>query len=131
MTMNDDTMAARLFLTLAALAGALAVITGAFGAHALKTRLAPDLLLVWQTAVQYHFWHALALGLIGLVAMHMPTSGALRAAGWLMVAGLLIFSGSLYLLAFTGIRWLGAITPLGGVAFIGGWCALAWAVWRH
>jgi uncharacterized membrane protein YgdD (TMEM256/DUF423 family) len=125
-----DLATARLFLTLAALAGALAVMSGAFGAHALKARLTPDLLAVYQTAVQYHFWHALALGLIGLVATQLPDSGALRVAGWLMVAGLVVFSGSLYVLALTGLRALGAVTPLGGLAFIAGWLALAWSVWR-
>lgn len=130
-TKPDLNPAARRMLTLAALAGALAVMTGAFGAHALKARLTPDLLTVWQTAVQYHFWHALALGLIGVLGLHWPDSRALRVAGWLMVAGLLLFSASLYALALTGLRGLGAVTPLGGLAFIGGWLALAWAVWRR
>lgn len=130
-TQPDLNPAARRMLTLAALAGAVAVMTGAFGAHALKARLTPDLLVVWQTAVQYHFWHALALGLIGVLALHRPDSRALRAAGWLMLLGLLLFSGSLYALALTGVRGLGAVTPLGGLAFIGGWLALAWAVWRR
>lgn len=122
---------ARFFLLLAALAGALAVMTGAFGAHALKARLTPDLLAVWQTAVQYHFWHALALGLIGLLTQQLPDSRALRVAGWLMVAGLPLFSGSLYVLALSGLRGLGAITPLGGLAFIAGWLLLAWALRRR
>jgi len=126
--LNPD---ARRTLTLAALAGALAVMTGAFGAHALKAKLTPDLLAVWQTAVQYHFWHALALGLIGVLMLHRPDSRALRVAGWLMVTGLLLFSGSLYALALTGLRGFGAVTPLGGLAFIGGWLALAWAAWRR
>ncbi len=125
-----DAGAARLFLVLAALAGALAVMFGAFGAHALKARLTPEMLAIYQTAVQYHFWHALALGLIGLSSERRPDSGALRLAGWLMVAGLLVFSGSLYLLALTGARMLGAITPLGGLAFIAGWFAFARASWR-
>ncbi|WP_371132772.1 DUF423 domain-containing protein [Methyloversatilis sp.] len=130
-TQSDLNPAARRLLTLASLAGALAVMTGAFGAHALKARLTPDLLVVWQTAVQYHFWHALALGLIGVLTQFRPESRALRAAGWLMVLGLLLFSGSLYALALTGLRGLGAVTPLGGLAFIGGWLTLAWAVWRR
>ncbi|MGA8055005.1 MAG: DUF423 domain-containing protein [Burkholderiales bacterium] len=121
---------AKLFLTLGALAGALAVVLGAFGAHALRAKLGPDLLATWNTAVQYHFWHALGLVAIGLVAAHLPESGPLRWAGWLMFAGIVLFSGSLYVLAFSGMRWLGAITPFGGVAFIGGWLALAWAVLR-
>jgi len=130
-TQPDLNPAARRTLTLAALAGALAVMTGAFGAHALKARLTPDLLVVWQTAVQYHFWHALALGLIGVLTLHRPDSRALRVAGWLKVVGLLLFSGSLYALALTGLRGLGAVTPLGGLAFIAGWLVLAWAAWRR
>jgi len=130
-TQPDLNPAARRALMLAALAGALAVMTGAFGAHALKARLTPDLLAVWQTAVQYHFWHALALGLIGVLTLHRPDSRALRAASWMMLLGLLLFSGSLYALALTGVRGLGAVTPLGGLAFIGGWLALAWAAWRR
>jgi uncharacterized membrane protein YgdD (TMEM256/DUF423 family) len=126
----NDAASARFFLTCAALAGALAVMLGAFGAHALKARLTPDMLAIYQTAVQYHFWHALALGLIGLLALNLPASGALRVSGWLMVAGLVVFSGSLYALALTGIRLLGAVTPFGGLSFIAGWLTLAWAVWR-
>lgn len=122
---------ARFFLTVAALAGAFAVMLGAFGAHALKARLAPDMLAIYQTAVQYHFWHALALGLVGVLAMHLPASAALRLAGGLMLAGIALFSGSLYALALSGVRALGMVTPLGGLAFIGGWLALAWAVWRE
>jgi uncharacterized membrane protein YgdD (TMEM256/DUF423 family) len=121
---------ARLFLVLAALAGAIAVMLGAFGAHALRAKLGADLLAVWNTAVQYHFWHALALFAIGLVALHLPESAALRWAGWLMLAGIVVFSGSLYALALTGVRGLGAVTPFGGVAFILGWLTLAWALMR-
>ena len=114
----------KLFLFLGATAGVLAVLLGAFGAHALRTRLAPDLLAIYQTAVQYHFWHALGLLAIGILALHLPSSAALKWSGWLMLAGLLMFSGSLYLLALTGARWLGAITPLGGAAFILSWILL-------
>jgi uncharacterized membrane protein YgdD (TMEM256/DUF423 family) len=123
--------AAKLFIFLGALAGAAGVALGAFGAHALKGRLSADMLAVWHTAVQYHFWHALALIAIGIViAVGLPGSTALRWAGWLMVAGLVLFSGSLYALAFTGTRWLGAVTPFGGVAWIGAWVLLAVAVWK-
>lgn len=115
----------RRFLFLAALAGALAVVFGAFGAHALKARLDENMLAVWQTAVQYHFWHALALALIGMLAQHLRDSRALRLAGWLMLAGMAAFSGSLYAMALSGVRALGVVTPLGGVAFIAGWIALA------
>jgi uncharacterized membrane protein YgdD (TMEM256/DUF423 family) len=122
--------AAKLFLVLGSLAGAAGVALGAFGAHALRARLAPDLLAVWQTAVQYHFWHALALLAIALAAIHLPESASLKWAGWLMVAGIALFSGSLYLLALTGARWLGAVTPLGGTAWILAWALLAWAALR-
>ena len=121
---------AKLFLVLGAVVGMLAVVLGAFGAHALRAKLAPDVLAIWNTAVQYHFWHALALLAIGIVAIHLPASGALKWSGWLMVAGIVVFSGSLYVLALTDARWLGAITPLGGTAFIVGWVLLAIAVLR-
>jgi uncharacterized membrane protein YgdD (TMEM256/DUF423 family) len=89
------------------------------------------MLAIWQTAVQYHFWHALALVTIGIViALALPGSTALRWAGWLMVAGLVLFSGSLYALAFTGARWLGAVTPFGGTAWIAAWLLFAWAAIR-
>ena len=122
---------AKLFIMLGALAGAAGVVLGAFGAHALKARLAPDLLAVWQTAVQYHFWHALGLVAIGVLALHLPASAALKWAGWLMVAGLVLFSGSLYVLALSGARWLGAVTPFGGAAWIGAWVLLAVAVLKN
>jgi uncharacterized membrane protein YgdD (TMEM256/DUF423 family) len=120
----------KLFLVLGALAAALAVVLGAFGAHALRARLAPDLLAIYHTAVQYHFWHALGLLAIGIVAIHLPNSVALKWAGWVMLAGIVAFSGSLYVLALTGVRWLGAITPFGGAAFIVSWILLAVAVVR-
>jgi uncharacterized membrane protein YgdD (TMEM256/DUF423 family) len=119
---------AKLFLLLGALAGAAGVLLGAFGAHALKARLTPELLATWQTAVQYHFWHALALVAVGLVALHLPASAALKWAGWLMLAGIVLFSGSLYVLALSGVRWLGAVTPFGGTAWIVAWLLLALAV---
>ena len=108
-----------------ALAAAAGVTLGAFGAHALKARLSPAMLDVWQTAVQYHLVHALAM-----VAIALAARPAFTPAGWLLGAGILLFSGSLYLLAFTGARWLGAVTPLGGLAFILGWLWLAWAASR-
>jgi uncharacterized membrane protein YgdD (TMEM256/DUF423 family) len=120
----------KLFLVLGALAAALAVVLGAFGAHALRARLAPDLLAIYHTAVQYHLWHALGLLAVGIVAIHLPNSVALKWAGWLMLAGIVAFSGSLYVLALTGARWLGAITPFGGAAFIMSWILLAVAVVR-
>jgi uncharacterized membrane protein YgdD (TMEM256/DUF423 family) len=122
--------AAKLFVSLGALAAALGVALGAFGAHALKARLAADMLAVWQTAVQYHLWHALGLVAIGLLAQHLPASGPLRLAGWLMLAGIVLFSGSLYVLAASGVRWLGAVTPFGGGCLIAGWLAVVYAVLR-
>lgn len=110
------------------IAALLAVVFGAFGAHALKARVTPDLLAVFQTGVQYHFYHALGLILVGILAASLPAAGWIRAAGWLMLAGIVIFSGSLYVMALTGQRWLGMITPIGGVAFIFAWAALAVAV---
>jgi uncharacterized membrane protein YgdD (TMEM256/DUF423 family) len=119
----------RLFLALAGLSGALAVAAGAFGAHALKARLSPDLLAVFDTGARYHLAHALALGLAGWAAGRFP-GAPVAWAGWLFVAGTVLFSGSLYALALTGVRGLGAITPLGGVAFIAGWVLLAVAALR-
>jgi len=120
-------------LAAGAIAMFFAVGAGAFGAHALKAMLAPDLLAVWHTAVQYHAWHALGLLAVGL-SMAIDASNrrqrALRAAAWLFAIGIVLFSGSLYLLALSGQRWLGAVTPLGGVAFLAGWLALAWAALR-
>jgi uncharacterized membrane protein YgdD (TMEM256/DUF423 family) len=122
--------AAKLFVGLGALAAALGVALGAFGAHALKARLSAEMLAVWQTAVQYHLAHALGLVAVGLLAQHLPASVPVRLAGWLMLAGIALFSGSLYLLAASGVRWLGAVTPFGGACFIVGWLALAYAVLR-
>ena len=118
-------MNARLALGLAAVFLFAAVALGAFGAHALRTKLAPELMAVFQTAVQYHFWHALGLLAVGILLLQRPDSGALAAAAWLLVAGIVLFSGSLYLLALTGVRGFGAVTPVGGAAFLAAWAALA------
>ncbi len=120
----------RVFLSLGALSGALAVILGAFGAHALRARISPELLDTFETGVRYQMYHALALLAVGFVISRSGPSTLLSAAGWLLIAGTLIFSGSLYLLALTNIKWLGAITPLGGVAFILGWLCFAFGLWR-
>ncbi len=119
----------RLFLAAGALSAGLSVAAGAFGAHALKARLPPDLLAVFHTGAQYQMYHALALLAAGWAFARAP-GGAAAAAGWLFLAGTVLFSGSLYALALSGVRTLGAITPVGGVAFIGGWIALAIAVLR-
>jgi uncharacterized membrane protein YgdD (TMEM256/DUF423 family) len=100
---------------------ALAVGLGAFGAHGLKARLPSDMLAVWHTAVQYHAWHALGLLAVGLSTDNIWA----RSAGWLLVAGIALFSGSLYALSLGAPRGLGAVTPLGGTAFILGWIAFA------
>ena len=120
----------RTFLFLGALSGALAVAFGAFGAHGLRAALSADLLSTFETGVRYHMYHALALLAVALAAARWSSTAFLPAAGWLFVAGTLLFSGSLYLLAFTGARWLGIITPFGGVAFIAGWLCLALAALR-
>lgn len=120
--------AAKLFLTTGAVAMLAAVALGAFGAHALKSHIAPDLRAVYRTGVEYHFYHALGLLIVGLAAQRLPDSNWLRASGWLMLAGIVIFSGSLYLLAVTGVRAFGAVTPIGGVAFMLAWVLFAVAV---
>ena len=120
----------RLFITLGAINGLLAVALGAFAAHGLKARLDAPMLAVFQTGVTYQMTHALALVLIGIIAQTMPESNILRRAGWAMLIGIVLFSGSLYLLAVTGLTWLGAITPLGGTAFLIGWGLLAWSAAR-
>lgn len=121
---------ARLFLALGSHFALAAVIIGAFGAHSLKTRLSAEMLAVYQTGVQYHFYHALGLVLVGLALVHLPASISLRVSGWLMSAGIVLFSGSLYALALSGEKWLGAVAPLGGTAFIMAWAAFAWSVLR-
>ena len=123
-------MTPRLALVLGAALAFLAVALGAFGAHALKARLTPDDAAIWHTAVQYHGWHALALLAAGLMLVQRPDATAVALAAWLFVAGVVLFSGSLYLLALTGVRALGAVTPLGGAAFLAGWAALAWGAWK-
>jgi uncharacterized membrane protein YgdD (TMEM256/DUF423 family) len=114
----------RTFLLVGALAGFLAVTFGAFGAHALRERLSPEMLAVIETGVRYHMYHALALLLVSAM---MPRLGGwlVVSSGWLFTAGIVLFSGSLYLLALTGITILGAITPIGGLAFLAGWACLA------
>jgi uncharacterized membrane protein YgdD (TMEM256/DUF423 family) len=114
----------------AGLAGFLGVALGAFGAHALKDRLAPDMLAVFDTGVRYQMYHVFALLAAAWGWARWP-SRAFTAAGWLFVAGMVVFCGSLYALAFTGVRALGAITPLGGLAFLAGWLCLAWGAGRR
>ncbi|MBV60139.1 MAG: hypothetical protein CMH65_02435 [Nevskiales bacterium] len=111
------------WLALAALFGFLGVAFGAFGAHALRARLSSDMLRVWETAVNYQFWHALALLAVGILVLR-GSSAWLTASGSLFALGVLLFSGSLYALALSGVRGLGAITPVGGVLLLGGWICL-------
>jgi len=119
----------RIFFFLGCVSGFLGVALGAFAAHGLKSRVAPDLLAIFETGVRYHLVHALALLAAAWAYARWP--GAWSAAGgWLFLAGIVVFSGSLYALALTGQRWLGAVTPLGGLAFLGGWACLAWAAAR-
>lgn len=113
----------RLFFRLGAGSALLSVAAGAFGAHALRARLSAELLAVFETAARYQMYHALAL--LGVARAVSRWPGALpQWSGWLFVAGTVLFSGSLYALALSGVRWLGAITPLGGVAFLAGWLCL-------
>ena len=122
------TTRSRIFLAAGGLAMLLAVALGAFGAHALKTRLSAEMLAVWRTGVEYHVYHALGLLAVGLVAAQLPDSTLLKWSGWLMLAGIVLFSGTLYALALSGERWLGAITPIGGMAFLAAWALFVIAV---
>ncbi len=115
---------AKLFLALGCINALLVVLIGAFGAHGLKVRLTVENMAVFQTGVQYHFYHAVGLILLGLIALQIPITPYLRWSGWLMLVGISLFSGSLYALSITHIRWLGMITPFGGMAFILAWLML-------
>jgi len=121
-------MTPRLALSGAAILMAAAVALGAFGAHALKARVTPDALAVWQTAVNYHAWHALGLLGVGVLLSQFPHARGLARVAWLFVAGIALFSGSLYALALGAPAAVGIFTPFGGIAFIAGWLALALAV---
>ncbi|GBD33177.1 MAG: membrane protein [Gemmatimonadales bacterium] len=113
---------------LGAISAATSVAAGAFGAHALRGRLSVELLGVFETAVRYQMYHALGLFAAAWTSSRFGVSAAVW-AGWAFAVGTVLFSGSLYLLALTGARWWGAVTPLGGVCFIAGWIALAWGIW--
>ena len=112
-----------------AIAMAVAVAIGAFGAHGLKAKLTPDALGWWHTGAQYHVYHALALFAVAWAQSVGAGGRALTVSGWAMLLGIVLFSGSLYVMALTGMRWLGAVTPIGGTAWIVGWIALAVATW--
>jgi len=120
----------KLFLILGSINSATAVAMGAFGAHFLKTKISEDMLSVFQTAVQYHFYHSLGLLIVGLLTISFKPEKYLKIAGWLMFIGIILFSGSLYILSTTNTRWLGMITPFGGISFIISWAFIAIAVWE-
>ena len=122
-------LAPRFWLAAGAISAGLAVAAGAFGAHALRARLTPADLATFETGARYQMYHALALVAVAWAAARAP-SGTATLAGWCFVVGTVLFSGSLYLLTLSGVRWLGAITPLGGIAFLAGWAALAAAAMR-
>lgn len=115
---------AKFYLLLGSINALLVIIIGAFGAHDLKEKLTVENMAIYQTAVQYHFYHAIGLILVGLIAWHIPSSPYLRWSAWLMIMGIVLFSGSLYALSITDIRWLGMISPVGGIAFILAWLML-------
>jgi len=123
-------MSPRAALTLAAVFLFVAVGAGAIGAHAFRSSIAPELQPVYATAVQYHFFHALGLLGVGILLLHRPGSRLLAVSGWLLVAGLALFCGTLYFIALTGNHAPGALTPVGGVAFLAAWATLAVAAWR-
>jgi uncharacterized membrane protein YgdD (TMEM256/DUF423 family) len=120
----------RLFFGLGCVSAFVAVALGAFGAHGLRSRIVPDMLSVFEIGVRYQMYHALALLALGAVAGRLP-GGLVATSGWLFVLGTLLFSGSLYAMSLTGQRWLGAVTPLGGLAFLAAWTTLAWAAWSR
>jgi len=119
----------RLFGICGAASAFVAVAAGAFGAHLLRSRLTPEALGTFETGARYQMYHALAMILAGLITVSGATSGA-KTAGWIFQAGIVLFSGSLYALALTGVKGLGAITPLGGLAFLAGWLWFGWTAWR-
>jgi uncharacterized membrane protein YgdD (TMEM256/DUF423 family) len=120
---------ARLFYALGSVLGLIGVAAGAFGAHALRNYLTPESLGIWETAVRYQLVHALALLATAWAATRWP-GAPVRAAGWLFFAGAAVFSGSLYVLSLSGLRWLGAVTPIGGLALLTGWACLGWTTWQ-
>lgn len=119
------------FLILGAINAFLCIALGAFGAHGLKQTLSESMLTVYQTGVQYHFYHAFGILFIGLLLHHYPKSRLIPISGWLMMTGIILFSLSLYALSLTGIRTLGMITPFGGISFLSAWALLAFAIWKE
>ena len=119
----------RFFFAAGSISAFLAVALGAFAAHGLKGKLEPEMFAVFEVGARYHMYHALALLAVAWASSRWPGT-AVTAAGWLFIAGTIVFSGTLYLLSVTGLRWLGMITPIGGLAFLVGWLLLLWGVWR-
>ena len=119
-----------LFMVIGAVCAFLSVAAGAFGAHALKSILEPGRLAVYETAAKYQMYHAFALMVVAW-QIHHTSDHRLTRAGWLFCTGIILFSGSLYVVAITGVTWAGAVTPFGGAAFLGGWAVLAWTGWRR
>jgi len=121
----------KLFVILGSLNAFLAVALGAFGAHGLKSKVSADMLTVWQTGVQYQMFHALGLILLGVLIHLLPQIAQLRVSGWLFFSGIILFSGSLYVMVVSGVRALGIVTPIGGIAFLLGWLLMAFFVYRN
>jgi uncharacterized membrane protein YgdD (TMEM256/DUF423 family) len=121
----------RLFFSLGSFSGGLGVVLGAFGAHILRARMTPDFMAIFETGVRYQMYHAFGLLIVGMIAARRPTNRLVAGAGWLFIAGIVLFSGSLYILTLSGLRWLGMITPVGGTGFIVGWFCLALAALRE
>ena len=120
---------ARTFFIIASLSACIAVALGAFAAHILKQKLTPEMFGIFEMGVRYHVYHVFALFIVAWATTYFTTANFVP-AGWLFVAGTFIFSGSLYLLSLTETRWLGAITPIGGLCFLAGWLWMAWSVWK-
>lgn len=119
----------RFFFSAGAVAAFVAVALGAFGAHSLRNKLSPDMLAIFEVGVRYQMYHALGLIAVAWGINRWPEAN-LNSAGWAFIIGIIIFSGSLYILSTTGIRWLGAVTPLGGLAFLIGWAIMVWSINR-
>lgn len=119
----------RIFLVLGAINAFFCVVMGAMGAHILKHKLTSDMFSTFQTGLQYHFYHALGLILIGVLILHQPQSKLLKLAGWIMFVGILFFSGTLYIISFTEMRTLGMVAPIGGLSLMSAWLMLAYALW--
>lgn len=123
----------KIFLLLGSFSAFLSVAFGAFGAHALKARLSAEMLTIFETGVRYQMYHAFAMLAVGLLMAHFSQTTVVKTfstAGWLFLAGSVIFSGSLYILSLSGVKTWGAVTPLGGLCFLAGWLTLAWSVWK-